>query len=171
MFINIHTLPESHKGEKYFDLTNMMLGKGFGHIGLAETGIHWPLLPYEDKIPQIFRGHFMSQQLDYTTSYNQHDTLSGSYQYGGTLSLSAVNLIVITIKGGRYFSGLYRWSWQHFIGKVEGSLRIKTIYKPVPPATGVGAGLLYAEHLTHLHNIKILQCPIVAFIEYLGKET
>ena len=112
----------------------------------------------------------MSQQLDYTTSYNQHDTLSGSYQYGGTLSLSTGNLIVRTIKGGIYFSVLYRWSWQCFRGKVETSLRIETIYIPVPPATGVGAGSVYAEHITHLHNIKILQCPIVSFIEYLGKE-
>ena len=113
-FINIHTLPESHKGETYFDLTKLMLEKGFGHIGLVEIGRHWPLMPYEDKTPQRFRGNFMSQQLDYTTSYNQHDTLSGSYQYGGTLSLPAGNLIVRTIKGWRYFSGLYRWSWQRF---------------------------------------------------------
>ena len=111
----------------------------------------------------------MSQQLDYTTSYNQHDTLSGSYQYGGTLSLSTGNLIVRTIKGGSHFSGLYIWSWQRFRGKVEGSLRIVTIYRPVPPATEVGAGSVYAEHLTHLHNIKILQYPIVIFIEYLRK--
>ena len=42
----------------------------------------------------------MIQQLYYTTSYKQHDNLSGSYQYGGTLSLSAGNLIVRTINGG-----------------------------------------------------------------------
>ena len=88
----------------------MMLDKGFGNICLSDTGIHWPFLLDEDKIPQILRGHFMSQQLDYTTSYNKHDTLSGSYQYGGTLSLSTGNLIGTTIKGGRYFSVLYRWS-------------------------------------------------------------
>ena len=102
-------------------------------------------MPYEDKIPQRFRGNFMSQQLDYTTSYNQHDTLSGSYQYGGTQSLSNGNLIGRTIKGGRYFSGLYRWSWQHFRGKVEASLWIATLYKAVPPTTGVGAGSVYAD--------------------------
>ena len=31
-------------------------------------------------------------------------------------------------------------------------------------------GSVYAKHLTHVHNIKILQCPIVDFIEYLRKE-
>ena len=55
-FINIHTLPESCKGEKYFDLTNMMFEKRFDHIGLADTGRHWPSLPYENKTPHPFRG-------------------------------------------------------------------------------------------------------------------
>ena len=30
--------------------------------------------------------------------------------------------------------------------------------------------MVYAKHLTHFHNIKINQCPRVAFIEDLGKE-
>ena len=118
-FINIHTLPESHKGDKYFDLTNTMMEKCFGHIGLEDTGRHCPLLPYEDKIPHRFRGHFIIQKIDYITSYNQHDTISGPYQYGITLSLSNGNITGRTIKGGGYFSGLYRWSCQRFRGKVE----------------------------------------------------
>ena len=88
-----------------------MLEKGFDHIGLEDTGLHWKLLTDEDKIPQIFIGHFISQQIDSTTSYNQNDTLAGSYQYGGTLRLSTGNLIGIIIEGGRDLSGLGRWSW------------------------------------------------------------
>ena len=42
----------------------------FDHIGLADTGRHWPSLPEDDRIPQRFRGYFMSQQLDTTTAYN-----------------------------------------------------------------------------------------------------
>ena len=86
-----------------------MLEKGFDHIGLADTGRDWPSLPDEDKIPQIFRGNFIRQQVDSATSYNQNDTLSGSYQYGGTLSLSMSNLIGRRIEGGRDLSGLGRW--------------------------------------------------------------
>ena len=89
----------------------MTLEKGFDHIGLEDTGRYWPSLPYEDKIPQRFRRNFISQQLDSTTSYNLHDTLSGSYQYGGMLSLSTGNIIVKIIEGGSDFSGLGRWSW------------------------------------------------------------
>ena len=55
-----------------------MLDKGFEYIGLSETDRHWPSLPYKDKIPQWFRENLMSQQLDSTIYYNQHDTLSGS---------------------------------------------------------------------------------------------
>ena len=146
-----------------------MLEKGFDHIGLADTGSHWPPLPEEDKIPQIFRGRFISQQLDSTTSYNWHDTLSGSYQYGGTLILSIGNLVGRTIEGGRYLSGLGRWSWLRFRGKREVSLRIANIYRPVPPSAGGGSGSVYAQNLTHFYNINIIQCPIVAFIEELGK--
>ena len=54
-----------------------MLEKGFDHIGLEDTGRHWKSLPDEYKIPQIFRGHFITQQLDSTTSYKWNDTLSG----------------------------------------------------------------------------------------------
>ena len=96
-FINIATLPESRKGEKNFDFTNLMLEKGFDHIGLADTGRHWTSLPDEDNIPHRFIGYSIIQKLDSTTSYNQHDTLSGTYQYSGTLSLSTGNLIGIII--------------------------------------------------------------------------
>ena len=94
-----------------------MLEKRFDHIGLADTDQHWPSLPDEYKISQIFKGHFISQQLDSTTSYNQHDTLSGSYQYGGTLNLFMGNLVGRRIEGGINLSGLGRWSWQRFRGK------------------------------------------------------
>ena len=118
VFINIHNLPESRKGEKIFNLTNLMLGKGFDSIVLADTGQHFLPLPDKDKIPQRFIEHLISQQLDSTTSYNRHDTLSGSYQYSGTLSLPTGNIIGIIIEGGRDFSGLGRWSWQRFRGKL-----------------------------------------------------
>ena len=67
-------------------------------------------LPDEDEIPQRFIGHFIRQQLDSTTSYKRYDTLSVSYQYGGTLSLSTGNLTGRRIDEGIDLSGLGRWS-------------------------------------------------------------
>ena len=61
----------------------------------------------------------MSQQLGSKISYNQYDTPSGSYQYGGTLNLSTGNLIRIITEGGIYYSGLGRWSWMRFRVKLE----------------------------------------------------
>ena len=80
------------------------------------------------------------------------------------------NLIGRIIEGGIYFSGIRRWSWQRFRCKGESSLRIATLYRPVPPATGGVSGSVYAQHLTHFHNINRLKFPIVAFLEELGKE-
>ena len=70
-----------------------MNDKIFNYISLAYTGIHWPSLPEDDRIPQRFRGHIMSQQLDATTAYNFHDYLSGPYQHGGNSRLTIGNLI------------------------------------------------------------------------------
>ena len=146
----------------------MMLEKFFDHIGLADTGRHWTSLPYEDKTPQRFRGKFMIQKLGSTISYNWHDTLSGLYQYIGTLSTG--NLIGKIIKVGRDSSGLCVWSWKRFRGKGEASLHIESLYIPVTLATGGGAGSVYDQNLTHFYNTKILQFPKVACLEDLGKE-
>ena len=110
----------------------MKLEKGFDNIGLVDTVRHFPSLPDEDKIPQRFIGHFISQQLYSTTSYKWNDTLSGSYQYGGTLSLSTINHIGRRIEGGIYLSGLERWSWHRFRGKGEASngLKLSTYHYP-----------------------------------------
>ena len=80
------------------------------------------------------------------------------------------NLIARKIEGGRDLSGLRRWSCQRFRGKGEASPRIETLYRTVPPAIGGGSGSVYAQNLTHYHNINTLQCPRAAFLKNLGKE-
>ena len=80
------------------------------------------------------------------------------------------NLIARKIEGGRDLSGLRRWSCQRFRGKGEASPRIETLYITLPPAIGGGSGSVYAQNLTHYHNINTLQCPRGAFLKNLGKE-
>ena len=89
----------------------------FDHVGLADTGIHWKYLPYENRTPQIFHRHFMSQQLDYASAYNHHGILSGAYQHGRTTSLTTGKLFGRKIDSGRERSALGRWSWKIFRGK------------------------------------------------------
>ena len=51
----------------------------FDHIGLADTRSNYTYLPEEDRIPQRFLGHFMSQKLDSMTVLNCHDYLPFPY--------------------------------------------------------------------------------------------
>ena len=59
-----------------------MINKKFDHLGLVDTGRYWPSFIDNNRIPQIFRGHVMSYQLDSISAYNHHDLLSGAYQHG-----------------------------------------------------------------------------------------
>ena len=81
----------------------------FDHIVLSETSIHWSFLKEEDRIPQIFRGCFMSHQLDSNTICNEHDTFLGPLKYGITASLSAGNLIGRKIASRKDLSDQGRW--------------------------------------------------------------
>ena len=83
-----------------------MNDKIFDYIGITDTVRNWPYLPEDDRITQIFCDHFMSQQLDATTSYNCHKSLPGPYQHGGTSSLTTGNLIGRRLKPERDTSGL-----------------------------------------------------------------
>ena len=69
-FINVQSPPKTRRGGKNFDLTHLMSDMDFDHIGLEETSRYCPSLQYEDRTPQRFRGHFMSQKLDSITACN-----------------------------------------------------------------------------------------------------
>ena len=91
-FINAQSLPKTRRGSKNFDLTHLMSDMKFDHIGIAETSRHWPSLQEEYRIPQRFRVHFMSQQIDSITACNQHESFLGTFQYGVTSYISTENL-------------------------------------------------------------------------------
>ena len=131
-----------------------MNDKKIDHSGIDDIGRHWPYLPEDDRIPQIFCSHFMSQKLDATTAYNCHDSLSGTYQHGGTSSLTTGNLIGRRVESGRETSGSGRWSWQRFRGRWDTSIHIITFYRPVPPEAGGGPGSVYTQQLNHLSNLR-----------------
>ena len=147
-----------------------MNDKKFDHTRLSDTVRHWPSLPEDDRIPQRFRGHFMSHKLDATTVYNFHDSLSGTYRHGGISILATGNLIWRRVQYGRYTSGIGRWSWQQFRGRWDASIHIITFYRPVPPVAGGGPGSVYAQHLNHLSNLKRRECTIIAFLSDLSDD-
>ena len=99
-----------------------MNDKKFYHISISDTGRYWPSLPEDDIFPQRFRGHFMSQELDATTAYNCHDSISVPCQHGGTSILTMGNLIGRRVQSGRDTSGLGMWSWKQFRGRGDASI-------------------------------------------------
>ena len=105
----------------------------------------------------------MSQQLDATPSYNRHDTLSAPYQHVGTSIFTSGNLIGRRVEYVRDSSGLGRWSWKRFRGRGDTSIHTITFYIPVHPTLGGGPGSVYAQHLTHFYNIRIQECPQIAY--------
>ena len=87
----MYNILKKTRGEKNFNLTHLVMGMLFEHIELAETKTHWPYIPDEGIIPQRFRGHFMSHQLDTITDCNKHEPSLGSFHYVVTTYLSTVN--------------------------------------------------------------------------------
>ena len=139
------------------------------HIGLAETGRHWPSLKEDDRIPHRFRGHFMSHRLDSTVAYNKHDLLSVSYQFGGTASLATGNQSDREIGSDSDATGLGRWSWKIFRGQGKSTLCIATLYIPVLPNQRGGTGSLYEQHLTLFNNMGRIECPRYTFLLDVSK--
>ena len=110
-FINVQYLPKTVRGGNYFDLTHLMMGMKFDHIGLAGKSRHWPYLQDEDRTPQILCVHFMSQHLDAITTCNEYEIFLGSFQYGENVSLSNRKYIGINTSSSREQSGMGRWTW------------------------------------------------------------
>ena len=112
----------------------------------------------------------MSQQLDSITACNKHNPLLGPFQYGGNASLSTVNLTNRNIASGKYLSSLVIWSCQKFIGQGKASLRIVTLYMPLPPDQMAGPDSVYSQHLTNFNNTNSRICPRKFFFNDLKKE-
>ena len=114
--------------------------------------------------PTEISGHFMSQQLDSITSFNQQDAFLGRFKDGSRASLYTGNLTGRKTASGRYFSGLVRWSWQKIMGQGNVSLRIAIFYRPVPPDQGNVPGSVYSQHLNLFNSISrvifFLQRPL-----------
>ena len=170
-FINVQSLPKTRRGSKNVYLTRLIYNIEFYHTWIAETRRHCPSLQEEESTPQIFRGHFMIQELDSITIYNKHYPFLGPFQYRWTYSLSTGNITGRKTSSGRYLSGIGRWSWQEFRGKDNASTRIATFYTTVPPAQRWGPGFVYSQHLTLFNTKNIRICPRRGFLNDIKEET
>ena len=169
-FINVQSLPKTRRGSKNVYLTRLIYNIEFYHTWIAETRRHCPSLQEEESTPQIFRGHFMIQELDSITIYNKHYPFLGPFQYRWTYSLSTGNITGRKTSSGRYLSGIGRWSWQEFRGKDNASTRIATFYTTVPPAQRWGPGFVYSQHLTLFNTKNIRICPRTRFLHNIKEK-
>ena len=91
----------------------------------------------------------MKNKLNNQTGYNKHEKILGSYQHGGTASISRGNLIGNRTASKSNSEVPGRWTWKLFRGRGVVTLRISTCYHHVPPILGGGANYVYNQHLTH----------------------
>ena len=102
-------------------------------MGLAKTGRYWPYIPDNDITPQRFQAHFMRKKLDTIMACNDHNTLSGRFQYGVKASLLTVNLTGRKTGTGRDPLDQGSWTWKIFRDQGTSSIHTATLYRPVPP--------------------------------------
>ena len=112
----------------------------------------------------------MSQQIDSTTAFNCHDSLSVPYQHGCTSSITTGNLIGRRVDLERDNSGLVIWTWKLLRGRGEDYLRIVNFYRSATPRAGGGPGSVYAQHMTHFSNLRRRECPITDFLSYIADD-
>lgn len=168
--INVHILPKKRSGSKNFDLAHLTQKYGFDHLGITEAGRKWSSMPEDDSLPYCFRGHFPGGQLKCTPAYNRHDQISGSYQVGGTVSLSTKAFLarIIASDCGSDPSGPGRYSWHYLREKGGFTLCVITFYQPCLP--GEGAGSAYAQHLRFFDKVDRVTCPTRTMLDNLGKD-
>ena len=154
----------SNKRKEKFSLTHLMADMVLDHVGLAETSRHWTSLSDENRIPQILRGHFMSQKLDTITTWNEDYPFLGLFQNRGTAYLPTGKLLVRNTGLVRDPSGLGIWAWKRFRGQRNSSLHIANLYRNVPPAHGGVTVSIFYQHLTYFRNIMIRICPRQSFM-------
>ena len=169
-FINTQFLPKTRRGGKKSDLTHLMSDMKFDHIFLTDTSSHCHSLQEEYRIPQIFRGHFMIQQLDPITACNENDPFLGPFQYGGTSSVSNRNLTGRKTAPGKDPYGIGRGIQKKFRVQGKDSLRIATLYRSAPPVQSTGPGLVYSQHLTYLNSTTRRICPRQGFLKDMKEE-
>ena len=93
-------------------------------MGLARIERNWYPLSEDDRILHGFQEHLQSGDLATTSFHNTYSNTVGTFQLGGTTSMSTKSLSCEKIKQGRYPSGLDIFEWKRFSGKAAHTLII-----------------------------------------------
>jgi hypothetical protein len=86
-------------------------------IGWCEVGAYWPKIPQHQRPGELFK---FQHKMRYVTAHNIHDVNKGKrHQQGGTMSMTIGEMTQRLHDQGKDPSGLGRWVWQLFCGKME----------------------------------------------------
>ena len=147
MFANVNSLGQSRLSEKMVHLEECMKRYDIDFMGMAETGVHWKLLPSEDRLWERVQYWFDDRRIVY--GYNCADALAQRSQYGGIAILGANSMVTRIHSSGRDKRNLGRWCWFRVQGKNRVMTRIVTAYCPCecPPDGRCGLQTVYAQQL------------------------
>ena len=113
---------------------------------MTETGVHWKLLPPEDRLWERVRTWGNDRRV--TFGYNTRDALARRSQYGGTAILGIGDMVPKIQSRGYDASGLGRWCWFKIQGKHDVTIRLVSAYRPCSQTSHTTSlHTVYAQHL------------------------
>ena len=127
--INVNNLSAYENDSKDLSLSSDIHRCELDITLLQEVGVNWSKVPRESQLRERMKDHFDLNHMKVRLGFNNHDKLGATKQRGGTGVLSNGKLSHFTMETGTDKSGLGRWTWVHYRGKNNVTLRVVSIYQ------------------------------------------
>ena len=151
---NISSLPKEKTHNKNDILINEIIQSQADVYCATEINVAWQNIPAEQRIYERFKGKL--EFAKYTYSNNKDKSFLGTYQPGGTLTITTGKMCGRIQESGTEDHILQRWSWQKFRGARNHKLVIANVYRPV---FSNGPLSTYQQHKAVLLDMNIDECP------------
>ena len=125
-----------------------------------ELGVPWHRRRLKEKLKSMMRCDSWDDQL--TVAANNVHEETGRRQFGGTATLAFNSMVATVASSGVDTSGLGRWSWMKFQGKLGKSTTIISVYCPCK-SDGKQPETVYSQHKRYLMSKHQDVCPREAF--------
>jgi Reverse transcriptase (RNA-dependent DNA polymerase) len=160
---NISSLPQDSKHNKNDLFINEIISTQADIYCANEINLAWQHLSTDSKLFERFKGKL--EFAKYVSSNNKDQSFVGTFQPGGTLTVTTGNICGRIFGAGQEDHVLQRWSWIHIRGKNQHKLAIINLYRPVKAN---GPLSTYQQHKRILLEQDIDTCPRKQLLEALG---
>ena len=164
-FQNINGFPTSSRHPKNNQIQLAWEELDIDILGVSETNMFWPNLPFADRLQERLFGWF--ERLHINFAFTSKERAKERYQSGGTALFARNELASRALFSGRDPRGLGRWVWTRFQGKHNITLRVCFAYRPCRSAGPTSA---YQQHRRALLEEDIDICPRTSFFVDLKQE-